>query len=88
MQDELPKVVGGKLTKPYPIKTMGDVQRARVLPPPRVQADATVTKAPAAPKAVVHDEQAKSPGDYIAKRHAMQKEVQGRAPVQRRLTSR
>ena len=28
-----PKVINGRLTKPYPIRTRGDVNRARVLPP-------------------------------------------------------
>jgi hypothetical protein len=29
-----PKVVDGQLERPYPIQTRGDVNRARVLPPP------------------------------------------------------
>lgn len=33
--DELPRVEGGKLTKPYPINSLADVSRARVLPPPK-----------------------------------------------------
>lgn len=75
--DDLPKVVGGKLTKPYPIKTMGDVSRARVLPPP-ASAAAAPAKAAAAPKPVVHDEQPKGAFDYVRKRNALSREISGR----------
>lgn len=31
--ESLPTVTNGRLSKPYPIRTRGDVNRARVLPP-------------------------------------------------------
>lgn len=79
--DDLPKVEGGKLTKPYPIKTAGDVQRARVLPPPRMSTPAPTVSAPApsAPaRRMSGSEQPKSGFDYIRKRNALSREVSGR----------
>lgn len=36
----MPKVVDGKLDRPYPINSLADVSRARVLPPPKMQSKA------------------------------------------------
>jgi hypothetical protein len=90
-QDETPKVVGGKLDRPYPIKTMGDVSRARVLPPPRVEAPAK----PAAPAAAAPKPPAREPETgmrgYVKRRNALiggTKPIKGRAPIQRSLTRR
>ena len=77
--DESPKVVGGKLDRPYPIKTRGDVQRARVLPPPRMSTPAsqpTRTATPA-PAPVSRSEQPKSAVDYVRKRNALSREISG-----------
>jgi hypothetical protein len=88
MADDTPKVVGGRLDRPYPIKTLGDVSRARVLPPPRTQAAPKAAAAPAAPTKSPTSEQPQGALDYVKKRNALQKELQGKAPVQRSLTSR
>lgn len=73
--DRLPTVnKRGNLTAPYPIRTRGDVNRARVLPPPEPETSAPVKAAPtAAPKPV--DEQPKGAFDYVRKRNQMMKGV-------------
>ncbi len=77
--DDLPTVKNGVLSKPYPIKTMGDVNRARVLPPPAPDTPAAPMKkaAPAAPRAIARDEQPKGGFDYVRKRNALQRELSG-----------
>jgi hypothetical protein len=78
--DETPKVVGGRLTKPYPIRTKGDVNRARVLPPPIDERPAAKKAAPkAAAPAAPDKEQGNSAFDYVVKRNRMLKGVRGPA---------
>ena len=82
------KVTGGLLDEPYPIKTRGDLNRARVLPLPR----AAATRA--APKAAVDEapkgdsEQPKGGFDYVVKRNRMLRGVSSRTMGRRRSSSR
>lgn len=82
----IPTVVGGKLTHPYPINSMADVHRARVLPPPRMPKTAAAPRAKAAAKAAAPSAPARSPGaeeqpvsgfDYVRRRNQLQREVSG-----------
>jgi len=81
------KVTGGLLDEPYPIKTRGDVNRARVLPMPRAKSERA-----APPKAAVDEapkgesEQPKGGFDYIAKRNKMMRGV--RTSARRRSSTR
>lgn len=84
--NDLPRVEGGKLTKPYPIRTLGDVSRARVLPPPKVEKKAAPARGTAKdvskPNVDVDlepgDERPKGAIDYIQRRNRMMKGVSGR----------
>lgn len=67
----------GHLSAPYPIKTRGDVNRARVLPPPLEAAAPVTRKEERAP--VQRDlSQPKGGFDYVRKRNLIQREVTGR----------
>ena len=70
--DSLPTVSNGRLSKPYPIRTRGDVNRARVLPPPVDERPAAKKAAPAPAAA---DEQPKGAFDYVVKRNRMMKQM-------------
>ena len=73
------KVAGGLLDEPYPIKTRGDVNRAKVLPMPRAKRE---TKAPAAavpsPAPAGESELPQSGFDYVVKRNRMMKRISAR----------
>jgi len=79
----MPKVTGGLLDEPYPIRTKGDVNRALVLPRPRPTSDERLERrvAPKAPakKAAPADEQPKGGFDYVRKRNRMMRGVSSRA---------
>jgi hypothetical protein len=85
--DSLPTVKNGVLSKPYPIKTMGDVNRARVLPPPAFDAPKRPISEPRfkarlgmggdGPRAITRDEQPKGGFDYVKKRNQLQRELSG-----------
>ena len=84
---DTPKVVGGKLDRPYPIKSRGDVNRAKVLPPPRMD----TTPAPAAPSATPptpsRDKSLDRPQggfDYVVKRNNLMKGISDKSPRSRR----
>jgi len=67
----------GHLSEPYPIKTRGDVNRARVLPPPLSTAPPSRKEEQRAP--VQRDlSQPKGGFDYVRKRNAVLREVSGR----------
>lgn len=75
----MPKVTGGLLDEPYPIKTRGDLSRSRVLPLPRasdIGRPATKKAVPAAP--AVESEQPQGGFDYIRKRNRLMKKIAGR----------
>lgn len=81
MADDTPKVVGGKLDRPYPIKTRADLSRARVLPPPRVTSGTShspMAPPAAAAKAPSSGDQPKGAFDYVKRRNALQREISGR----------
>lgn len=74
------KVTGGLLDEPYPIKSRGDVNRARVLPMPRAKREPATPKASApAPAGETESEQPKGGFDYVVKRNRMMKRISGRA---------
>jgi len=76
----MPKVTGGLLDEPYPIKTRGDVSRSRVLPLPRATTKAAAPKAAApVPTPAGESEQPKGGFDYVVKRNRMMKSISGRA---------
>lgn len=83
--DEYPRVEGGLLTKPYPIKTRGDLNRARVLPPPRPEAKAPVVTTPAPSTSVQGKtlEQPRSGFDYVQKRNQLIKPISTRSSRRR-----
>lgn len=78
--EDLPHVVNGQLSKPYPIRSKADVNRALVLPPPAAERPVArpAAKKPT-PKAPADDEQPKSGFDYVVKRNRMLKRISGRA---------
>lgn len=82
MADDQPKVEGGLLSHPLPIKTRGDVNRARVLPQVRETGTRPAASAPApAAKPVMRDtslDAAKGGFDYVSKRRRLQREISGR----------
>jgi len=73
------KVTGGLLDEPYPIKTRGDVSRAKVLPLPRATARAKAAAPAPAPTPAGESEQPKGGFDYVVKRNRMLKPISGRA---------
>lgn len=76
MATDKPTVVGGLLSKPYPIKTRGDISRARVLPQPRSEEKAPTTPvAPATTKAPAEDSQPRGAFDYVKRRNQLMKGV-------------
>jgi hypothetical protein len=77
-----PKVEGGLLSTPYPIKTRGDASRARVLPNVRAGGDTTpaLERAPKATPALQRKQESERPVsgfDYVLKRRKLQREIQG-----------
>lgn len=84
--DDLPKVVGGRLTKPYPIRSKADMNRALVLPPPIDERPAAKKPAAKPAPAATADEDAEQPKggfDYIRKRRNLQKQLGVRGPARR-----
>jgi len=83
MATDKPKVTGGLLDKPYPIKTRGDVNRARVLPQVRASGGDTkpaLERMPKATPALERKQESERPMggfDYVMKRRRLQREIQG-----------
>lgn len=85
----MPKVVDGKLDRPYPINSMADVSRARVLPPPRVPSRQPATrekkvdtrgKSSTQPDDTVNTtEQPVGAFDYVKKRNQMMRGISSRS---------
>jgi len=77
----MPKVTGGLLDEPYPIRTKGDVSRARTLPLPRGSVRPAAKKAaPAvAPVAPTESEQPQGGFDSIRQRNRILKRITTRS---------
>lgn len=79
---DTPKVTKeGLLDRPYPIKSRGDVNRARVLPSPRAETAPAKAVTPIASKTVSRDTSLDRPAgafDQVMKRRRLQREISGR----------
>lgn len=92
--DSLPTVKNGRLSKPYPIRSKGDVNRALVLPPPAPEPAARTTEQRAGsrftrdkrPKGFAPPAESEQPQggfDYVRKRRNLQKQLGVRGPARR-----
>lgn len=72
------KVTGGLLDEPYPIRSRGDVNRARVLPQVRSKRETAAPKASAPASAPAESEQPKGGFDYVVKRNRLMKRISAR----------